>query len=187
MKQSLTHATKRAQSNALVVQKNIHKVQQEYENRQPPFEIAAAGVAQENEEDNGDDEDNHPIKSTNAMTTMEQQRQLHALLEATPVSILNHPYPQRQPPRKNKTIFITHHPPFGVPLVELLLHPSTCAVAQLDPQIGVPNLIEGCVRLIDAAVVMGGSHALVASKVTKTRFHELVREVRTSILIDVPI
>lgn len=59
---------------------------------------------------------------------------------------------------------------FGVPLEKLLHNIETCELAFLDPYLGVPNIVEGSLRLIDASVTTSG---LFATKLEPKRLKEL--------------
>ncbi|RHY24899.1 hypothetical protein DYB32_008635 [Aphanomyces invadans] len=93
---------------------------------------------------------------------------LHQLLRDTPPAILTARTDEVGGPAA-MTIF-------GVPLAALVSSPATCDVALLDCMMGVPNLVEGCCRLIDAAATTC-TPALFASKVHKARFAQLIAQV----------
>ncbi|KAF0685921.1 Aste57867_22238 [Aphanomyces stellatus] len=99
---------------------------------------------------------------------------LHQLLKDTPPSILS---PRAEDddgaglvlPARSVTLF-------GTSLATLITTPTTCDVALLDCKIGVPNVLEGCCRLVDAAAVTC-TPALFASKIHRGRFAQLVAQV----------
>ncbi|KAH9088040.1 hypothetical protein LEN26_019693 [Aphanomyces euteiches] len=99
-------------------------------------------------------------------------QQLHELLKNTPASILSPRADEVRPGQPRGGIF-------GAPLVDLVQSSGSCDVATWDCAIGVPNIIEGCCRLVDAAAAVG-IPALFASKVHKTRFQQLVQQVEIS-------
>ncbi|ETV73930.1 hypothetical protein, variant 2 [Aphanomyces astaci] len=65
---------------------------------------------------------------------------------------------------------------FGVAMAALVTSAATCDVAPFDCRMGVPNLVEGCCRLIDAAAATC-TPALFASKILKARFAQLIGQV----------
>ncbi|RHY62463.1 hypothetical protein DYB34_006704 [Aphanomyces astaci] len=65
---------------------------------------------------------------------------------------------------------------FGVAMAALVTSAVTCDVAPFDCRMGVPNLVEGCCRLIDAAAATC-TPALFASKILKARFAQLIGQV----------
>ncbi|KAG9404029.1 hypothetical protein AC1031_005568 [Aphanomyces cochlioides] len=99
-------------------------------------------------------------------------QRLHELLKDTPASILSLRADEVRPGQPRGGIF-------GAPLVDLVQSSGSCDVATWDCTIGVPNIIEGCCRLVNAAAAVG-IPALFASKVHKTRFQQLVEQVEIS-------
>ncbi|EQC42117.1 hypothetical protein SDRG_00957 [Saprolegnia diclina VS20] len=98
-------------------------------------------------------------------------QRLHELLRHTLPSILS--------PRALDEVGPANETPklFGVPLASLLLDARTCAIAPVDPLLGVPNLFEGCCRLIDAATAVG-TPGLFAAKINASRFAQLTQQVQ---------
>ncbi|KDO27099.1 hypothetical protein SPRG_07811 [Saprolegnia parasitica CBS 223.65] len=93
--------------------------------------------------------------------------------------LLRHTLPPILSPRALDEVGMTNetHRLFGVPLASLLLDARTCAIASIDPLLGVPNLVEGCCRLIDAATAVG-TPGLFAAKINATRFAQLTQQVQ---------
>ncbi|CAK4259798.1 unnamed protein product [Aphanomyces euteiches] len=75
-------------------------------------------------------------------------QQLHELLKNTPASILSPRADEVRPGQPRGGIF-------GAPLVDLVQSSGSCDVATWDCTISVPNIIEGCCRLVDAAAAVG--------------------------------
>ncbi len=61
--------------------------------------------------------------------------------------------------------------------VESVSQIATCDLALLDSQIGIPNLVEGCCRIIDASVT---SKDLFCTQIEVKRFRQLAQYVEKS-------
>ncbi|OQR95171.1 hypothetical protein ACHHYP_00243 [Achlya hypogyna] len=110
-----------------------------------------------------------------------QAQRLHEMLRITPASILSpralDEAAMGAPPSDGRRLF-------GTPLAVLVMDPRSCDLGQLDPAVGVPNLVEGCCRLIDAAA-SAGTPGLFAAKINKTRFVQLVQQVEAAGILSI--
>jgi hypothetical protein len=117
-----------------------------------------------------------PLSSSSSLFNLLESkfRAAHTILKATPSSILS-PFTlddDTRAPCRAKT--------FGQPMKEIVSNIATCDLALLDAQIGIPNLVEGCCRLIDANVT---SKDLFYTQIEVKRFRQIAQHVeKTGVL-----